>query len=522
MVLHVFLGDKISLNSETMKKLLLSAAILFGASTAVNAQLPDGSVAPDFTITDIYGTTYNLYTYLDAGYTVVLDISATWCGPCWSYHNSGALDDLYTNHGPAGAPGVSASTTDDVMVFWVEGDASTPASEITGGGSSQGDWTLGGTVPFPLADAASVANQYQISYFPTIYTICPNRILTESGQKTATQHYALVGGCPSANGTVNGALLAYTGETVTCGAPVAMSVDLQNMGTGALTSATIEVFDGATSVLSYNWSGNLATYDIASVNLGTVTPTATTNYSIQITSTDDNASDNTLAQTVSTAQETDVFVTVVLLTDNYASETYVEIRNSSNQLIWSEGNEGVQGNYDNGTTSGLPTDATNPLSNNTTYNWQVSLPAVDCYTFGIYDYYGDGVGAAQWGGTDGDWDIKDNTGAIILSATAADFGGSDSGLVKNLSVGLGELAIEGVKVFPNPATEVLNVTFDANNMDYTVELMDLQGRTVATQSFNGASGAQTVNFSVADIAAGSYIVTISNDAVSHTENVVIK
>lgn len=503
-----------------MKKLLLSAAILFGAATAVNAQLPDGSVAPDFTVTDIDGTTHNLYSYLDAGYTVVMDVSATWCGPCWSYHQSGALEDLYVNHGPAGYPGVSASTTDDVMVLWIEGDASTTLADIQGTGTNtQGDWTAG--TQFPIIDNASLNGPYAIAYFPTIYTICPNRILTESGQKTATQHYAGVGSCPQANGTVNGALLAYTGDDVTCGGPVAMSIDLQNMGTSALTSATIEVFDGATSVLTYNWTGNLATYGIESVNLGTVSPTNTTTYTIQITSTDDNASDNTLSQTISTAQETNIFVTVAVLTDDYADESYFEIRNSSNQLIWSEGNENVAGNFDTGSFP-APADGTNPLANNTAYNWQVSLPAVDCYTFTAYDYYGDGLGASQWGGTDGSWDIKDNTGAIILSESAADFGGSDEGLVKNMSVGLGELAIEGVKVFPNPASEVLNVTFDANNTDYTVELTDLQGRTVATQSFNGVSGLQTVNFSVADVAAGSYIVTISNDAVSHTENVVIK
>ena len=54
-----------------------------------------------------------------------MDISATWCPPCWSYHQGGALEDLWVNHGPAGAPGVSANTTDDVVVLWFEGDAST-------------------------------------------------------------------------------------------------------------------------------------------------------------------------------------------------------------------------------------------------------------------------------------------------------------------------------------------------------------------------------------------------------------
>lgn len=495
-----------------MKKLLLSAALLFGAATGANAQMADGAIAPNFTFTDMNGTDHTLYDYLDQGKTVVLDLFAVWCSPCWSYAQSGVLDDVHTMYGPTG--------TNEMEVFTVEADPSTAPSEITGGGSSIGDWTT--IVSNPMGDHATIANLYELAYYPTIYMICPNRQIKEVGQlSSAAAFYAEMGPCPVENGATNGALLNYTGEDVTCGSPVAMSVDLQNMGSNALTSATIEVFDGATSVLSYNWTGNLATYDVENVNIGTVSPTNTTTYSIEITSTDDNASDNTLSQTVSTAQETNISITVDLLTDDYASEIYMEIRNSSNQLIWSEGNEGVQGNFDTGSTT-PPNDATNPLANNTPYSWPVNLPAVDCYTFTIFDFYGDGVGSAQWGGTDGAWDIKDNTGAIILSESAADFGGSDEGLVKNMSVGLGELAIEGVKVFPNPANEVLNVTFDANNTDYTVELTDLQGRTVATQSFNGVTGLQTVNFSVADVATGSYIVTISNDAVSHTENVVIK
>ena len=86
-----------------MKKILLSAILcstLFASNSI--AQLPDGSIAPDFTTVDINGNTHNLYDYLDQGYTVVMDISATWCPPCWSYHQGGALEDLWANHGPAG------------------------------------------------------------------------------------------------------------------------------------------------------------------------------------------------------------------------------------------------------------------------------------------------------------------------------------------------------------------------------------------------------------------------------------
>ena len=80
-----------------MKKLLLSASLLISALGA-QAQLAPGSIAPDFTVSAYQpwlstagmnnNGTYNLYDYLDAGYTVILDVSATWCGPCKSLSNN--------------------------------------------------------------------------------------------------------------------------------------------------------------------------------------------------------------------------------------------------------------------------------------------------------------------------------------------------------------------------------------------------------------------------------------------------
>ena len=51
-----------------MKKLVL--LFVFMLNINVYAQLPNGSVAPDFTLTDYYGTTHNLYSYLNTGKTV--------------------------------------------------------------------------------------------------------------------------------------------------------------------------------------------------------------------------------------------------------------------------------------------------------------------------------------------------------------------------------------------------------------------------------------------------------------------
>ena len=123
-----------------MKKLLLSAVLLLSAFK-MQAQLPNGSIAPDFTVTDINGTTHNLYNYLDQGYYVMIDFSATWCGPCWSFHQSNTLKTIWTNHGPAGATGVSPTTTDNVIVIFIEGDGQTTLADLQGTTSgTQGNW----------------------------------------------------------------------------------------------------------------------------------------------------------------------------------------------------------------------------------------------------------------------------------------------------------------------------------------------------------------------------------------------
>ena len=57
-----------------MKKLLFF--LVFSLQIDAFAQLANGTVAPDFTLTDYYGTTHQLYSYLNSGKTVFLEIFA--------------------------------------------------------------------------------------------------------------------------------------------------------------------------------------------------------------------------------------------------------------------------------------------------------------------------------------------------------------------------------------------------------------------------------------------------------------
>ena len=185
----------------------------------------------------------------------------------------------------------------------------------------------------------------------------------------------------------------------------------------------------------------------------------------------------------------------------------------NSNLIWSEGNEGVEGNFGTGN-SNAPADPTNPLANNTSYSWQVYFPWITCYSVIVYDYFGDGLA----NGTVGSYNIIDHNGAVVISESATNFGGSDASLVTVGVVGLEEADLNDISVYPNPASDVLNVTFNSeDNQDYTVAILDIQGRVLLSES-----GSSTVAFDISDVAIGSYIVKIFNDKNVYTQALVIK
>lgn len=85
-----------------------------------------------------------------------------------------------------------------------------------------------------------------------------------------------------------------------------------------------------------------------------------------------------------------------------------------------------------------------------------------------------------------------------------------------------ENEVAGMEIYPNPASDVVNVKFDAKGGNYNVAITDLAGRTVATQSVENAEGAQTVAVPVSGLAGGNYIVTIKTEGAVSTQKVVIK
>jgi hypothetical protein len=165
-----------------MKKLLLLTLFLTLICTNNYAQIPVGSVVSNFKYKDINGNTIELYKLLDSGYTVLIDISATWCGPCWTFHTSNTMKNLMNQYGPNGTV-----EKGKIYCIFIEGDATTPKSYLNGpaaSGITQGDWVTGAN--YPIIDTAAYNGELGLSGFPTLVMICPNRTVIHSQGGTTT------------------------------------------------------------------------------------------------------------------------------------------------------------------------------------------------------------------------------------------------------------------------------------------------------------------------------------------------
>lgn len=302
---------------------------------------------------------------------------------------------------------------------------------------------------------------------------------------------------------------ASLNETAVCGSEFIPSFNLSNPGSETLNSATINYSIDGGSNQTFNWSGSLAQYQseivtLPSVTLGTGNHTLSVEVNNPNNQSDENANNNVANESISIAAypETAVYVTVSLLTDDYAEETYMEITNSNGSVIWSEGNENVSGNFDTGNAD-PDADPTNAFENNTAYEWDVPLSSIECYTFTIYDYYGDGIDSEQWGGTNGDLELLDNFGAVIYALADPNFEGEESSVVKNATVGIGATQNVFLSVFPNPATNY--VVLQTGSPDIFYEITGVSGKTICKGQIENIE----TTIPTEGWASGAYLVKIS-------------
>ncbi len=490
--------------------------ILFLAlSLRLAAQLPTGAIAPDFTAQDINGQSWHLYDLLADDKIVVLEISATWCPPCWSYHNGHALQDLYAAHGPAG--------DDRLRVLFVEGDPNTEVDCLYGqpGCSyyAPGNWVQG--TNFPIFDNAAIADSFQISYFPTIFIICPNRKTYEVNQLGADDLWGKAQACPVAFGANNAGLYEYsTGSDlheICTSLDVAPSFSLINLGENPLTSASVELRWNDSLVQTLPWTGYLPVYGEVPLSFdglpldvpGTLTATLTT---VNQVAADEDTSNNLRSNEFFVApQFADQQILLKIKTDQYGSETYWELHDDSGAVLDHGGNPEV-GPNGGGAFPGSPPLAPGAYSSNTVINEILNLPGPGCYSLHFVDAYGDGICCGYGNGYYKLYNY-DNPNQLIMNGGV--FEAYDHRAFGDGTPAVGTLTANAeaaqVQVFPNPATEFVTVQCSLPNEDISVSglVVNSLGQIVSIlQEQTGTAGEQQWQIDTAAWPSGIYAIRL--------------
>ncbi len=125
--------------------------------------------APDFSLTDVNGTTHHLYTELEAGKTVVLDFFGLTCGSCQT--DIGYLENIWLSHEGA------------VSIWALESLGFTPEE------TEQFVSEYGGSYPrFALEGDNTLLDLYQVTFIPRYFVICPNGSIKPSIVENIENH----------------------------------------------------------------------------------------------------------------------------------------------------------------------------------------------------------------------------------------------------------------------------------------------------------------------------------------------
>ena len=477
-----------------MRKFIHSLVIAVLISGSTYAQLPSGSIAPDFTITDLEGVEHQLYDILDEGKPVLLDLFAVWCGPCWSFAQTGVFEDFNEVYG------------NSVLVLAAEADPSTDVSALYGGSGSIGDWTS--IIDYPLANDDSIADLYQLGYYPTIYLICPDRTVTEIGQTSSGSYWTVPTlaqevfnyTCDPIDG-INAGIQSYNSEVNYCGdVTVEPVITISNTGSEMISSFIIETIVDGDVVSEFEWAGFLPILNTEQIVLEEV-PANTNLVAFNIVIDGDVvAADNAISVELSNSVEAHSFIHVEVNTDSQPSDTSWEIIDVNGQVLMSE-------SYLGGSENAY-----------LTHNHSASL-AEGCYTFRALDSSGDG----QSSNAGGSIVVNDAEGLELLSVSG-DWGDLQAVTFEvTHGVGIEEIVENTASIFPNPASNNATVAFNLiESNEIVIEVVNTLGQKVVVQSLTKKAGENTVTLPVETLTTGLYYVNIkiANEMITEKLNII--
>ncbi len=264
-----------------------------------------------------------------------------------------------------------------------------------------------------------------------------------------------------------------------CGSSVSPIITIINMGAVTITSLSIQVSLNGSVVNTIPWTGSLAANQSTTYQLPAITGNNGAN-TIQVLLLNPNgvadevAANNTssLEFTAITGPTLEVELTLVL--DDYGSETTWELRNANNQVLYSGGP--YQDDLDQTTVS------------------EIFCIADGCYTFSIFDEWGDGM-CCEYGS--GSYTLTNWNGQDF--ASGGEFEDSEEVDFCTDQINVNEHTESSIQVYPNPADQA--VTLNLPNGASEVIVYNALGQVVHTQALNGQS---RYTLSTANLVVGWY------------------
>jgi thiol-disulfide isomerase/thioredoxin len=485
-----------------MKVSYLAIFLFVLKSFCFQAQLPDQSIAPDFTVTDVQGNTHHLYAYLNQGKTVVLNFATTWCTPCWDYQQSNVLNNLFETYGPDGS--------NEMVILFIESDPTTTQEDLEGSGlSTLGNWVLDQKYPI-INDIqhpsdpykTTTAALYDVNFIPTIYIIGPNRMLFEDHWQDGflNQHglHDFVDDFNVATFDKDVAAFNYSGHNHDCHGSLTPQIRIQNLGLGNnLQSAIITTKHNGEIVQVDSWLGNLSLYETALVDLSLLQNMMNNcTLTFEVTTENDQNNDNGILEKTITSIDNIAKENLILriVTDEYPEDISWTIKDYNHQIV-------AQGeNY----------------SNTLLIEENITLPDLEnCYYFTINDAYGDGLGVGNI------MLINEIDQSVVFEIVGNSYLNTK---IEHFTTELTPQTavfdnIEAVlKIYPNPAEDVIFVDLTGfSHGEYSVKIVNILGQKVHSSKVNGGE-ITTINAN--NFASGVYQVVMEGQLLKKIELIV--
>ncbi len=96
-------------------------------------------------------------------------------------------------------------------------------------------------------------------------------------------------------------------------------------------------------------------------------------------------------------------------------------------------------------------------------------------------------------------------------------------VIGELNLNISDNEISNVKLYPNPASDMINIEFDTHGKELSdIRMFDLSGKLVLQQNTNQFSGANIVTINTENVEPGTYLIQMSFDNKLLNQKVIIK